>query len=290
MSKIYRIDNLLVGTSDLPTSDHKILVDADDNTADFLFEKQAPTSQIGFVEDPDEPGKFLVLLDKNRPDATDPEGTGLLRTISTFSTQNIDSTYVNISEDMSSGIYGIVMPITISIGKIKGFALYSVNQYDLIYVDRIQLIIASNTENKLANSKVEVLAQWGFNNELDNVDRGTDYKSYTINDNTAFNSIDDTSANYHFLLVLLHIDKNVESAASRGFLAKSRTGSPLIQNTALQAGICGSFKMINDAANVGMIDGNFIAKDGDTYKVSSVELTNLNRDFPYIEFYQERGV
>lgn len=203
--------------------------------------------------------------------------------------QSIDSKYDNIAEFMGGGMYGIVMPITISIGVIRNFALYGINYYDVFDIDRIQLAIVSNTVNTLEGAKLEFLAQMGFGNEFDNVTAGSDFKSYNVAD-SKYNAISDLNCNYHFLCILVHINAEAENASAKGLLAKSYAGSPLVNNKALQNGICAGFKLINNAATKGMLNDQFLVKSGDDYIAKINNLTNLNRNFPYIEFYQERGV
>lgn len=69
MAKFKIANNVLVGRANVSRSDHRVLVDNTDTMPDFLFDKQSPTTQVGFVLDnKSSDGKFLALLDKNHPE------------------------------------------------------------------------------------------------------------------------------------------------------------------------------------------------------------------------------
>lgn len=280
--KFYTFTGVPVGEMDDIASDHRVLVNSTDGEAGFLFNKQAPTSQIGFTEDVQNPGKFLVLLDKNLPEDTTTKGSQLLRTISPFSTQQIDADYTNLngSQYLSKVI---IFPITISIGEIKGFSLITKNFWNVASIDRMQVAIASNTENTIAGAKVEFFAQWGYGDENDNIERGTDWKSFSILDSSAHKSISDMTDNYHFIILLIHIDSSVDGGSSMGLLAKSSSGSPLVE-VGKNMNYCG--QEVNQKT---ILRTDFV--DPDTFVVNSnyIVQTNLQSNFPYIEFYQMRG-
>lgn len=280
--KFYTFTGVPVGEMNDTTSDHRVLVNSTDGEAGFLFNKQAPTSQIGFTEDTQNPGKFLVLLDKNVPDDTTTRGAQLRRVISPFSIQQIDADYINLNYSQYASKV-IIYPITISIGEIKGFSLFAKSAEDITSIDRLQVAIASNTENKIAGAKVEVFAQYGYGDENDNIERDTDGKTFLILDSSAHKSISDLSNNYHFLILLVHIDSSVDGSSSMGLLAKSSSGSPLVE-IGKNMNYCG--QEINQKT---ILRTDFV--NPDTFVVNSnyIIQTNLQSNFPYIEFYQMRG-
>lgn len=280
--KFFTFTGVPVGEMDDAASDHRVLVNNSDNDADFLLNKQAPTTQIGFTEDSQNPGKFLVLLDKDDADDTTTKGSQLMRAISPFSVQQIDAeyTYLNGSQYSSKVI---IFPFTISIGEIKGFSLITKNAGDIDFIDRMQIAIASNTENTIAGSKVEFFAQYGYGDDNDNIEKNTDDKSFTVLDSSAHKSISDLGDNYHFIIILIHIDSSAESASSKGLLAKSSSGSPLVE-IGRNMNYCG--QEMNQKT---ILRTDFV--NPDTFVVnSSYDIqTNLQSNFPYIEFYQMRG-
>jgi hypothetical protein len=280
--KFYTFTGVPVGEMDDATSDHKVLVNSTDTAAGFLFNKQAPTSQIGFAEDSQNPGKFLVLLDKNVPEDATTRGSQLRRTISPFSVQQIDAEYTNLNYTQYASKV-IMHPFTISIGEIKGFSLFTKSALDFASIDRLQVAIASNTENKIAGAKVEFFAQWGYGDENDNIEIGSDGKTFLILDSSAHKSISDLSNNYHFLILLVHIDSSIDGGSSMGLLAKSSSGSPLVE-VGKNMNYCG--QEINQKT---ILRTDFI--NPNTFVVNSnyIIQTNLQSNFPYIEFYQMRG-
>ena len=280
--KFFTFSGIPVGTSDDTYSDHKILVNSTDNTADFLLNKQAPDTQIGFTEDPQNPGKFLVLLDKDAVEDTSSKGAEYLRPISPFSVQTIDSEYTNIAGSQDS-TKAIIFPITISIGEIKSFSIISKTTEDFELLDKVQVAITSNTENNVAGSKVEFFAQYGYNDTNDNLIKESDGKTFTLYDSAEYNSIKDLDCNYHFAILLFHIDSSSSSATTRGLLAKSSSGSPLVE-VGRNANYCGQQMNIKT-----ILSSSFIDPTDMTISSSFGIQTNLQSNFPYIEFYQMRG-
>lgn len=277
--KIYSLNFIPVGTADEETSDHKVAVNENDTDPNFLFEKQAPTSQIGFIEDSNNPGKFLVLLDKNNPDEPS-QGANLLRCITPFSPQQIDTvaTGFNGSQEETKII---IYPITISIGEIKGVSFMSRNNTDMANIDRLQIAILSNTRNNIAGSKLEYFGQWGYPSG-DTLLRGNDWKSYNMIEGSRYNNISDLGCNYHFVAILIHFNTDAESSSQMGVLAKSIQGSPLVE-AGRNMNYCGQLNNRKSIIN-SLVNETTMTVPNDF----SIE-TNLQTNFPYIEFYQVRG-
>lgn len=283
MAKIYSLDFIPVGTTNDVSSDHRIYVNGDDREAGFLIDKQAPTSQIGFVNDPQNTGKFLVLLDKNNPYEQESQGVGLLRSIVPFSPQQIDTSITNLagSQRMSKVI---IFPMTISIGSIEGFSIVCKNQDDFANIDRLQVAIVSNTVNNIAGSKLEFFGQYGYGNSMDNLVPAADNKSFGVVEGSNFDGIHDLNCNYHFVAFFIHFDSSSADASSRGLLAKSSSGSPL-KEVGKNTNYCGEEANRSTIVRSGFVDLE-TARVSDSYRVE----TNLLSPFPYIEFYQVRGV
>lgn len=283
MGRIFdTLDIIPVGIADEVIADHKVLVNEGDNLPDYLFDKQAESSQIGFVEDADNPGKFKVVLDIHGGGGVGgDESSGLLRVISPFSQQQIDDTYVGLNgAQNTSRIF--MFPITISIGEIKNVSIYTVSQNDVFAIDRLQVAILSNTENKLANSKVEFFGQYGYGDSKDNLIPAGDYKTYNVKEGSTYNGINDLSCNFHFVALFVHVSQDAQGASNVGLLAKNKSGSPLVEAGKKMA-YCGQ-----ENNKSSLFDGVI---DESTYKIDSTyePTTNINDNFPYIEFYQLRG-
>lgn len=227
MGRIFdTLDIIPVGIADEVIADHKVLVNEDDNLPDYLFDKQAESSQIGFVEDADNPGKFKVVLDIHGGGGD--ESSGLLRVISPFSQQQIDDTYVGLNGAQNTARI-FMFPITISIGEIKNVSIYTVSQNDVFAIDRLQVAILSNTENKLANSKVEFFGQYGYGDSKDNLILAGDYKTYNVKEGSTYNGINDLSCNFHFVALFVHVSQDAQGASNVGLLAKIKQGHRLLK-------------------------------------------------------------
>lgn len=279
--KTYSLDSLPVGTMNSDTSDHRVLVNDADASAGFLFEKQASNSQIGFVSDPKNEGKFIVLLDSQHPDS-DTQGTNLLRTISTFGLQEANSSYINLNGSQESSRI-ILFPLTISIGEIKGLSIFTIHSTDIDYIDRLQVAILSNTVNDLAGSKVEFFGQYGYGDENDNLVYTGDGKQFSVLNESAHCSIDDLDCMFHFVALFVHVRTDAPSASSIGLMAKSKSNSPLVE-IGKNMNYCGE-----DNNEKTLLRSGFIDTDTFTVKSSYSLQTNLQHDFPYLEFYQVRG-
>lgn len=279
--KEYTLEKLPVGLTEDVVLKHRVLVNSSDKEAGFLLDKQVNTTRMGFAEDSKNEGKFVILLDKDNPE-DETVGSNPTRTITTFNIQDNNSTVTGLNGSQYSSTV-ILYPITIATGKIRNIALFPVNVTDVENMDRIQIAILSNTKNNLAGSKLEFLAQYGFSDELDNMEYTGDYKTFDIKETSKFNTIADAACSFHFVAVFLHVRTDIPGGSSMGVLAKDKSFSPLVE-IGKNMNYCGQ-----DSNRTTLLRKDFI--DPDTYTVSEdyVIGTNLQNNFPYIEFYQARG-
>lgn len=176
--------------------------------------------------------------------------------------------------------------MTISLGDIKSFGLFFDPITDITKIDKLEIVIVSNTSNTLRNAKLEFLAQWYGDEDSNNTcHASSDYKTFIMNtdeDNAAgfvtdYNGIHDASMNYHFVIMMIHTNE------ATNMLGKSSANNKLVL-VGRNMNYCGRWENRSTIFEEQIIQA-------DTYDTSQTFVeNNMQGAFPYIEFYQSRSI